>query len=254
VVEDDGFQYKDGRSTRYAFNGWVDTDNLLISGSSLITTVSADPGVSGLTANVTVEHQVVLNFFEGFGDPPSMSPSACGAPGPALPNEFRTGVVHIDGVCYWNGGLIWMREGRHTLNAFPYPGFVFLGWKAGNQGSSAYLREFNFLVQGPLTIVPRFAPAKRVRFRTDPPGLKVMVDRAESPTTDAGKSLLLRHRPDRLSVRHGGSEIRTGRLHQFPYGSQRAEAEDQRSGQLGLKPFRICSGDQTKSRGGAGTD
>jgi uncharacterized protein (TIGR03437 family) len=183
-VEDDGFQYRDARYTRYAFQGWADTNSLLSNASGRITTVTADPGVAGLTANIIVQHQVVLNFFEGFGNPPSSSPPVCGAPGPALPNEFRTGVVTIDGQCYWNSGLIWMAEGRHALNAFPYPGFVFIGWKADSQGSSAYLREFNFLVQGPLTIAPRFSPAKRVRFRTDPPGLKVMVDRAEVPTTD----------------------------------------------------------------------
>jgi len=186
-VRDDGFQYNDVNSSRSSFTGWTDNTGKLQTGTATSIVVTADPSISVLTANFNIEHLVQVIWYDGQaafpGGPASTSPSSCAAPGNPVPLQFRVGVVYINGVCYWNNVQLWMTEGVHSLNAFPYPGFVFLGWKASENPPDAFVRSFT--VQGPLTISPRFTSAKRVNFRTNPLGLRIRVDRSEILTTDS---------------------------------------------------------------------
>ena len=90
-------------------------------------------------------------------------------------------VVYIDGVAYWNSAIVYVPAGRHTLNAFPYPGFVFDGWSMNGGAPSGYLSAVD--IQAPVVLYPRFEPAKRVRFRTSPAeGMNVLVDHTTIPT------------------------------------------------------------------------
>lgn len=185
-VELGGYQFSPLFNARYTFGGWSDSLGLLVPASELVQVVTADPSIESYIANVTVEYLVRVVWFDTLPTPrldsTGVSPSACGSPGNPVPLEFRIGVIYIDGVCYWNNIELWMTEGTHSLNAFPYPGYVFLGWKADVSPPNGFLRTFE--VTGPLTLVPRFSPAKRVNFRTDPPGLAVSVDGMAIRTTD----------------------------------------------------------------------
>jgi uncharacterized protein (TIGR03437 family) len=180
-----GYQFNALFTVRYSFGGWMDDRGLLSPGAERTQVVTASPEVKSYVANVSVEYLLKLVFFDTLPTPApfgSTSPSVCGAPGDPDPPEFRVGVVYIDGVCYWNNVELWMVSGIHTLNAFPYPGYVFLSWKADVTPPSAFLRTFE--VNGPMVLHARFSPAKRVNFRTDPPGLQVKVDGTPIRTTE----------------------------------------------------------------------
>jgi len=185
-VSEDGYQYTGLANTRFLFSSWTDNTGLSAATGSSVYTVTADPAVHSIVGALSVEHLVQLVLFEGTAVPPATkattSPSFCGGPGAPPPSEFRPGVVFVGGTCYWNNVQLWMTEGTANLNVFPYPGFVFLGWKAHPNPPSAFLRTVT--ITGPTTLIPRFSSAKRVNFRTDPPGLRVLVDRQEIRTTE----------------------------------------------------------------------
>ena len=163
-------------STVYGFTAWTDNNGLLTPGTDPNQVVAADPGFTFLKASVTIRYRVLLNFFDS---PPATSPAVCGAPGTAPAAGIRVGLVFLGSTCYWNNAILYFPVGSQlSLNAFPYPGFVFLGWQG--LGSNAFLTSYK--LTGPLTLAPRFSPGKRVRFETSPLGLQVLVDRTPTPT------------------------------------------------------------------------
>ncbi len=98
-------------------------------GAPLIT-VTANPAVTSIIANFTVEYRLILNLFNG-SDPgiaQFCQPTSTSAIPPPPPDQVRPGVVIIDEVPYWNSAILYLPGGSHTLNAFPYPGFAFTGW------------------------------------------------------------------------------------------------------------------------------
>jgi uncharacterized protein (TIGR03437 family) len=170
-------------SMEVLFSGWKDNTGLLIPGTDPIQTVTADPTITSLEATIQLSYRVTLNYYNGQLDA-SGNVLYClatgGAPGPA-PKDLRPGVVYIDGVSYWNSAIIYVPAGNHTLNAFPYPGFVFDGWSMNGGPPSAYLSVVD--IEAPVTLYPRFEPAKRVRFITSPSsGMNVLVDHTTIPT------------------------------------------------------------------------
>jgi uncharacterized protein (TIGR03437 family) len=183
----DGIQ-TNGAGTRFRFLSWMDSGGLASSASQTAITVSAHPQVTSFTLNVSTEYRVLVRGFNEFpgvdGTSPTVSPATCGSPGNSVPVEFRPGVFLVNGVCYWGSVQLWLPEGEVRLNAYPFPGFVFVGWATDTGSASAFLNSVR-IVQ-PTVLYPRFSPAKRVSFRTDPPGLKVRVDRAEIPTYESG--------------------------------------------------------------------
>lgn len=159
--------------TRYVLKEWRDASNSVVPYGAPVQTVTADPALPYLQVVYKVEHLIRLRFFEG---PVSPQPQ-CGAPGDAAPGALRTGIVWIEDSCYWSNADIWREERDIPINAMPYPGFVFRGWSGWG---SVYLGSFP--LKGPVTLVPRFEPAKRVQFRTSPPGLDVIIDRTQTRT------------------------------------------------------------------------
>jgi len=69
-----------------------------------------------------------------------------------------------------------------SLSAFPKPGYVFAGWQLGTGAPDAFVS--NVTVTGPLSVLPRFEPAKQVTLVTSPPGLHVLADRQPLLTAD----------------------------------------------------------------------
>ena len=77
-----------------------------------------------------------------------------------------------------------MAAGLNTINAFPYPGWVFYAWLVN--GVSSFTSSIN--VVGPTTIQAEFSVAKRVDFLTNPLGLTVLVDGAVINTPPANSA------------------------------------------------------------------
>lgn len=166
--------------TLFAFGGWVDNAGLLLPGQDPIQIITASPQITSIKANVTVSYKVYLNFFNPTSLDPN-TPPTCGAPGQLPPSQFRVGVVFVGQQCYWASATVFVpANSLVNLNAFPYPGFVFLGWSTNLGAPDAYLRSIT--VKGPLTIAPQFSPAKRVHFLTSPLSLNLMIDRSQTPT------------------------------------------------------------------------
>jgi uncharacterized protein (TIGR03437 family) len=171
--------------TQYRFSGWVDNAGLLVPTGSLIQTITANPAITSITATLTVAYLVRLNYFASPSpttDPPV--PPVCGAPGGtgAIPaGETRPGVVYISNACYWSSvNLFIQANSLVNLNAFPYPGWVFLGWDLDGQGIRPYLTSLT--ITGPVTLIPEFTQGKLVHFLTNPLGLEVLVDHETVPT------------------------------------------------------------------------
>lgn len=166
--------------TAYGFVRWSDSNGLTAAGNDPNQTVTASASVTSLKATVTVNYRILLNFFDRT---PATLPPTCGSPGSAPSGELRVGVVYVGTQCYWNNAILYQPAGSQlTLNAYPFPGFAFLGWSS-NLAASAYLTSF--VLSGPITIAPMFTVAKRVRFETNPYGLQVLVDRTPTPTIAA---------------------------------------------------------------------
>lgn len=172
-------QYTQDGASAYAFQSWADNNGLLTAGSDPNQVVTADPKVTYLKATVQVQYRIILDFLNS---PTSTTTSTCGAPGTPALNTLAVGVVYIAAQCYASSAIIYLPGNQKLLlNAFPFPGFVFLGWS--NIGTDAYLTSLTLL--GPMTLAPRFSPAKRVRFETQPLGLQVLVDRTSTPTVSS---------------------------------------------------------------------
>jgi uncharacterized protein (TIGR03437 family) len=165
-------------STQYVLNGWADNLGFLTPKTDPVQTVTADPKVSSLTANVQVSFRVQLAFFASTD---GTLPSTCGAPGAIPAGIFRPGVVFLNNTCYWASANVFVPANSPLiLNAFPYPGFVFVGWAMNTAAPSIYLT--NLTVTAPMTIAPQFSPGKRVHFLTNPLGMNVVVDHTSAPT------------------------------------------------------------------------
>ena len=179
-VNDDGYQYNDQRNSRFQFGAWQTDQSGQTAISSNFLTVTAGPGLSRITGQLGVQHLVQLRFYEA-GPVLPIDQALCG--GTVDSRYFSPGAVTFSSTCYNQNTDLWVPEGQLHLQALPYPGFVFLGWKADGtilDGAAAG----DFSLSSAKTVVARFTSAKRVNFRTDPPGLKVRVDRAEIRTTE----------------------------------------------------------------------
>jgi uncharacterized protein (TIGR03437 family) len=167
--------------TIYAFSGWQDNASLITPTQDPIQVITADPHITSISAKLTLTYRVFLNYFAS--QDPTL-PVTCGAPGAIPQGQFRPGIVYVNGQCFWASAAVFVpANSTIILNAFPYPGFVFLGWTSDNY-SLDYLTTIK--VTSAISIEPRFSPAKRVQFVTSPPGLSVLIDRSVVPTRQNG--------------------------------------------------------------------
>ncbi len=186
INNEDGLQYGNAGRTRYTFGGWADSKGGAPYGSAKAISVTSDPTITRYTASASVENLIQLVFFDAA---PIPSPTGigtlsatCGAPGDAPLGGLRIGLVSVNGACFWDNASFWSSGASLQLAAFPYPGFVFLGWKVEGVEVESAVRQTS--ITGNSVVYARFSAAKRVKFRTDPMGLKLRIDREEVRTTE----------------------------------------------------------------------
>ncbi len=175
-----GCQISQDEQFQYCFGGWTESTGALVPAGAEDQIVTASPSVTWLQANLTVKYKVRVRFSAGTT---TEAPTCGGAPGNAPQDILRGGLVYIAGVCFGEGSDIWS-EGSITLNAFPYPGFVFTGWNINGQQIDSYLKTYKLV--GPITLQPQFQLAKRVQFITNPLGMQLLIDRTPTPTSAVG--------------------------------------------------------------------
>ena len=169
-------------ATRFCDFSWKENTGFLQGGSDRYQTITVGADTTLFELQFQTEHKVSLNFSNATAGDPSVSESGvpCGAPGTPVPAAFRTGVVVVGGNCFLSNGTTWLGEGLVQVNAYPFPGFVFLGWAVNGTSTNGFLRQVN--INQPINLVALFSPAKRLVMRTSPELLRVRVDRVESLT------------------------------------------------------------------------
>ncbi len=192
-----GCQVSQNLQYQYCFSSWSDSSGALTASTAPDQTITASPSVTWLQASLNVTYRVHLRFFDG----PAVTGAACGsAPGNTPQDVLRPGLLYVAGVCAGANTDIWAPAGPVSLNAFPYPGFVFTGWNINGQQLDSYLKSYT--LTGPATISAGFQSAKRVQFVSNPPGMKLLVDRTPTPTaaTESRDSLGANFPPCQLSL------------------------------------------------------
>ncbi len=161
------FQQSSDGEERFAFGGWSTNLGPLAGGTSTAS-VTADPGVTSVTASLTETYLVTVNVPTG---------NACAS---NANFTYGSGIVLFNGSCLPATTSFYMGLASIPLTAVPYPGWVFYGWQIN--GSMVVQSISSFQLKGAATITPLFSIAKRVHFMTNPPGLMVLVDRTQSAT------------------------------------------------------------------------
>lgn len=168
---------------RFTFGGWTANNPNFNQGSNPAVTITAEPGFTSFIASVseTVEVNINLNSESQLANA-----DCTGAPSDAGTGA-NEGIIYLDGTCIGNPTTLYLPIGTHTINAFPYPGWVFYGISIN---ANPYGPSTGFNLVGPSLIIPEFSIAKRVIFMTNPPGLQVLVDGAtvSTPVSPASTS------------------------------------------------------------------
>ncbi|MBZ5603117.1 MAG: hypothetical protein LAO79_12515 [Acidobacteriia bacterium] len=177
------YQNASSDSIHYFFNGWIPNNQVTLTpNASAVQTITADPSLTSLIAQVTAQYRVHLVLPNG--GTTINNPNCTGAPFDAPTDATRQGIMYFQGVCYGDTTTgatdPFVPAGSYTINAFPYPGWVFYSWQIGNNPPS-YLSTVT--VAGPTQIIALFSVAKRVNFVTNPPGLQILVDGSLVNTT-----------------------------------------------------------------------
>lgn len=157
---------------RQTFMSWSDTGGTFSSGQRSITVV-AGSSITTLVANFSKEYRVTLQFADGRPLSTQGNPT-CGSAEDPSSTTGLPGVVSVNNACFWTGYSIWMTESVLSLQATPFPGFVFAGWSLNNGEVSSYITSI--AIKQPQTIVAKFVASKRTQFMTQPAGLRVLVD------------------------------------------------------------------------------
>lgn len=176
-----GTQVDDFCEVQWIFGGWSDNQGAARHGSATTITVVADPSISFYQAAFQKKVRIRLTFY-GEDQSPPVGPGSCTASSPpAPPDRNHPGVVQVGGECFWGSGYLWVNPGVPIpISATPYDGFAFRGFSVN--GGPMQPSVSNVVVQAPLDIMAHFVPGKSVRFKTDPEGLNLLIDRTEIPT------------------------------------------------------------------------
>lgn len=174
------YQLSSDGKYQYSFGGWSAQGTVLGNGLPSIT-LTADPSIPSVIAHLTESFLVTIQF-------PNSSPTAtcAGAPGDPSAPGFVDGVVYFNGACIATTTTTFAPAGVISLAEFPFPGWVFYGWLIDNTLVTGNVPTYN--LTGPATFTPLFSVGKRVHFMTNPPGLRVLVDRSLSETPAVASS------------------------------------------------------------------
>ena len=171
------YQTAQNGNIEYFFGGWTaNSGAATLPGGSYIT-VTADPSLTSLVANVSVDFLVTINFPNGTNV--ANAPCAGAPSSPTNTNGTPQGLFYLDGTCYGSSTSLFVTAGTHTVSGYPYPGWVFYAVMV-NSAQVASGSTIN--LQAPSTITPEFSVAKRVDFITNPLGLNIIVDGTIVPT------------------------------------------------------------------------
>ena len=149
--------------TKYVFRGWEFAGGTLPFNP---VTVTASPAIAEYRAVFNVLYGLGVVFFS------CPDPSNCQSPG----------TVSVNGTPYNSTADVYLAANSTVvLQAFPNPGYVFLGWQPGpNQVIVGF--QNTVTMTSPLNVYPRFQVARKVNLATDPPELTLLADRAPVPT------------------------------------------------------------------------
>jgi uncharacterized protein (TIGR03437 family) len=148
--------------TQYAFSGWT------FSGGPLPNpvTVTASPAITEYLANFGVSYALGLVLVN------CPDPTNCTSPG----------TVTVNGSPYISSTDVYLPAGTTAvLQAFPSPGYVFVGWQNGaNQQIMGF--QDTVTMTYPMYVYPQFQVARQVTLSTAPPQLMLLADRATVAT------------------------------------------------------------------------
>ncbi len=154
--------------TRYIFSGWTLGDGTTFGTASTIT-ITADPSITSIIASVTVEHTILLYFYD--------------CPNPLTRCPGSNGQVTVNGTTYFGGTQLWLAaDSTVSMTAEPFAGFVFGGWGQAFGPDLDRRPLQTFTHDRPRNIFARFDGAKPVRLETVPADLEILVDRAPVKT------------------------------------------------------------------------
>jgi uncharacterized protein (TIGR03437 family) len=168
--------------TKYAFGGWEDNLGLIQPSADPIQVITANPAITTLTATVTVSYEVNLIYAgNSVAANASSSPPLCGSPGAIPAGVHQPGVVYIGASCYWSSAISFQPANSVlTLNAYPFPGYVFTGWSVNSAAPTPFLTQLT--LNEPIIIAPQFEAGTLVSFLTSPLGLNLLIDHTPVPT------------------------------------------------------------------------
>ncbi len=150
--------------TQYVFSGWqfnnYSNNNNTLALNPLI--VTASPQIPSYTATFSVNYALSVVFFD------CPDPTNCASPG----------IIYVGGTPVTHSQDIYLAKGSQvSLQAFPNPGYVFLGWaNLNNQIITGFQNVLT--MNGPIEVYPKFAPADKISLATVPAGLTVLADRS----------------------------------------------------------------------------
>lgn len=165
-----------GDTVRLYFQGWEATGADVPNLSEPRQMIVATPQITRYRAVLSVKYLTRLRFYDSPGDPKE----GCASPAMEPPKGNGPGIVFIAGECFASSADLWLEAGIYQLLAYAYPGHAFIGWNLNEMGTNSFLRTVT--ISAPTIIRPEFRPAKRIKFITEPRGLKLLIDRTLTPT------------------------------------------------------------------------
>lgn len=204
----DLIQYIAGDGSALSFQKYADNKAAIVAVNSPIQPITAARDVTTYTIEFYLYHRVDLwintepqvNFFDASaqGRVPTVDPCAFGG-AYVSPTGF---IVTNQGVsCTRPAGTVpspsllaqfvptsswvWIQDGTTVqIDAYAYPGNVFLGWQMPSSPTPAYLQSV--VVTAPMLMRAIIVPGRRYRFFTTPvAGLKLVIDRTQVPSRPA---------------------------------------------------------------------
>jgi uncharacterized protein (TIGR03437 family) len=154
--------------SRYTFTGWDIVGQAPAFNLPLLT-ITVSPTLSQVIGQVLWEVKVAVSF-DGFTDPSYPCSSA------VVPNDPRPGAVTVGSACFTSPGEFWMTPGPIDMAAAAFPGYLFTNWLInGSPVSGQKISQYQIVI--PTSVSATFVKAKRVRIRSNPLGLSLLVDR-----------------------------------------------------------------------------